>query len=225
MDKLKKNYDIVLFDLDGTLSASAEGIRYSIEKTIQKAGCKGFDTNDYTLYIGPPLLDTFKNHCNLVGEKAAEAAEAVEIYREIYDTEGKFINKTFDGTAEMLRTVKSAGIKTAVATSKYEKFAEEIVEFLGLSPYIDTVCGSLADGTRKDKKVIIPYALNKLGATQSDRVLMVGDTYFDTKGAMICGIDFLGVTYGYGDRQMMIDEGAENFADTPFDVAEFIIGK
>ncbi|MCH5202498.1 MAG: HAD hydrolase-like protein [Oscillospiraceae bacterium] len=222
MTSLIKNskYNIVLFDLDGTISESAEGIRYSLEKTIEITGCKAFDTSNYKLYIGPPLLDTFINHCGLIGEKAAEA---VEVYRQIYDTKGKFMNKPYDGIKDVLSKIREAGAKIAVATSKYEKFAEEIGEYLGLSQYIDCVCGSLLDGSRKDKKDIIPYAIRKLGGSSSDKVVMVGDTYFDARGAMLCKVDFVGALYGYGDRDSMEKEGATVFAETPRDLPKFLI--
>lgn len=213
-------YNIVLFDLDGTISESAEGIRYSLEKTIEKTGCKSFDTSNYKLYIGPPLLDTFINHCGLQGEKAAEA---VEVYRQIYDTKGKFMNKPYDGIKDVLSKIREAGIKIAVATSKYEKFAEEIVEYLGLSQCIDCVCGSLLDGSRKDKKDIIPYAISRLKGSKFDRVAMVGDTYFDARGAILCNVDFVGALYGYGDRESMEKEGANVFAETPLGLLNFLI--
>ena len=152
MKSLSK-YDIILFDLDGTISESATGIRYSLEKTIEQIGCDTFDTSNYKLYIGPPLLDTFTNLCHLSGKPAEDA---VEVYRHYYDTEGKLMNKPYKGIKETLLEIKSTGVKVAVATSKYEKFAEEIVENLGLTECFDAVCGSLADGSRKDKKDIIP---------------------------------------------------------------------
>lgn len=213
-------YDIVLLDLDGTISASAEGIRYSIEKTIEETGCKTFDTSDYTLYIGPPLMDTFNNHCGLKGEKAEQA---VEVYRRIYDTKGKFINKVYDGIKPALKSLKGAGVKVAVATSKYEKFAQEIVDYLGLKSYIDRVCGSKLDGTRKDKKDIIPYAVEALGGKMTDKILMIGDTYFDAKGARLCGVDFLGVTYGYGNVEAMRAEGAVDFVNNPLEIANYAL--
>lgn len=213
-------YDIVLFDLDGTVSASAEGIRYCIERTIEKIGCKSFNTEDYTLYIGPPLLDTFKNHCGLSREEAARAAE---IYRDFYDRKGKFINKPYDGIKEVLVCIKSAEAKVGVATSKYEKFAREITDYLGLTDYLDAVCGSGTDEKRKDKIDIIPYAVKKLGGKMTDKILMIGDTYFDARGARRLGVDFVGVSYGYGNVEDMMREGAVNFADSPRDLIKYIL--
>lgn len=213
-------YDIVLFDLDGTISASAEGIRYSLEQTIEKTGCKKFDTSDYTLYIGPPLINTFNNLCSLYGEKAEEA---VEVYRQIYDTKGKYINKVYDGIKETLEALKGAGVKVAIATSKYEKFAQEIVDYLGLSNCINKVCGSKLDGTRKEKRDIIPYAVESLGGKLTDKILMIGDTYFDAKGAAQCNVDFLGVTYGYGNVESMKAEGAVDFVNSPLEIIDYVL--
>ena len=213
-------YDYVLFDLDGTLSKSAEGIRYSLEKTIEEVGCQSFDTSDYKLYIGPPLVDTFMNHCNMGRE---DALNAVEVYRRYYDTEGKFKNKAYEGIEEVLSEIRKTGAKIVVATSKYEKFASEIVDILGLSPYIDAVCGSTLDGKRKDKKDIIVYAVDRLGGDFSHKIAMVGDTYFDARGARLCGVDFVGVTYGYGDRESMEKEGATVFAQTVADLKKYLI--
>ena len=114
MKSLSK-YDIILFDLDGTISESATGIRYSLEKTIEQIGCDTFDTSNYKLYIGPPLLDTFTNLCHLSGKPAEDA---VEVYRHYYDTEGKLMNKPYKGIKETLLEIKSTGVKVVVATSK-----------------------------------------------------------------------------------------------------------
>lgn len=219
MKKLAR-YDVILFDLDGTLSESALGIKFSLEKTIKETGCESFDTNNYHLYIGPPLIDTFKNYCNLKGK---EAEKAVEIYRHYYDTQGKLMNNPYDGIKDTLNEIRKTGAKLAVATSKYEKFAEEIVELLGLTPYFDAVCGSLIDGSRKDKKDIIPYAVKTLGFSMNDKIAMVGDTFFDAKGARLCNVDFVGVEYGYGDTESMEREGAVIFAETTADLKKYLI--
>ncbi|MGN1050896.1 MAG: HAD hydrolase-like protein [Acutalibacteraceae bacterium] len=213
-------YDYVLFDLDGTLSKSAEGIRYSIEKTVNLTNAKPFDFENYSLYIGPPLLDTFTKICQMP-EK--EAHNAVEVYRKIYDKEGKYINKTYDGVPKMLRKIKEEGISVAVASSKYEKFVEEILDYLKISQYIDAVCGSTLDGKRKDKEDIIPYALNKLGAKKDAKAVMIGDTHFDCIGAKKCGIDFIGVKYGYGSMEKMRLSGGEIFAETPAELLKFLL--
>lgn len=219
------NYKYVLFDLDGTVSESAGGIRMSLEHAIKSLGKPLPDLNDYTLYIGPPLIDTFRNVCHFSEE---DSRNGVELYRDFYDEKGKYVNKLYDGIREVLVKLRENGAKIAVCSSKYEKFAEEIVEILGVSDCFDAVCGSTLDGSRKDKKDLIPYAVKALGGNfEEDRqsVIMLGDTYFDARGAKQCGVDFIGVEYGYGSVETMRQEGAEVFAKTPSDLIGLLISQ
>lgn len=217
--ELKIKYDAVLFDLDGTLSESAPGIRYSLEETLKKIGAEIPDLNDYSVYIGPPLLNTLINLCSMSRE---EADSATEVYREIYSTVGKYKNKLYPGIEELLAVLKESGAKIAVATSKYEPFAEDVVKIIGAYGYFDRICGSNLDGSRKDKKDIVEYARKELGLAENAKMVLVGDTFYDTKGAVSAGIDFIGVNYGYGDKNLMIEAGAKNFADTPMDILKFL---
>ena len=200
---LMNKYKYYLFDLDGTISESALGIRESLENAIKSMGKPLPNLDDYTLYIGPPLLDTFRNICRF---NEVESARGVEIYREYYNTKGKLVNKLYDGIDRVLAELKNSGAKVAVCSSKYEKFAEEITDLLGVHDMFDAICGSTLDGSRKDKKDLIPYAVERLGGSlENDRenIVMIGDTWFDTKGARLCGVDFVGVEYGYGDLESM----------------------
>lgn len=208
-------YKYILFDLDGTVTQSAQGIRASLEHAISQLGIQPPNLDDYTLYIGPPLIDTFLNLCGL-GEEEAE--RGAELYREFYNAHGKYMNKIYDGIPEVLARLRSEGAKLAVCTSKYERFAEEILEILGIQDSFDAVCGSNLDGSRKDKKDLIPYAVEKLGGSfEADRnaAVMLGDTWFDAQGARLCGVDFIGVEYGYGAIEAMREQGAKSFARTP----------
>lgn len=211
-------YSYVLFDLDGTVSRSAEGIRTSLEYAIKQLDVPMPNLDDYTLYIGPPLIDTFKN---LVGLDDEQAEIGTHLYRSYYRRRGKHLNYAYDGVEELLMALKNKGCKLAVCTSKYEPFAKEILDILELSQYFDAVCGSNLDGSRKDKRDLIPYAVESLGGNferDREKTVMIGDTYFDTKGAVACGVDFIGVEYGYGTVEDMKKEGARLFAKTPADV-------
>lgn len=215
-------YKFVLFDLDGTLSQSSEGIRKSLEHAITSLQKPLPDLDDYTLYIGPPLLDTFRNVCGFDEESCQKG---LVLYRDFYNEKGKYLNRLYDGIEDVLKKLKQSGVKTAVCTSKYEKFAEEIIDILGVTKYFDAICGSTFDGSRKDKKDLIPYAVQSLGGNiELDResTVMLGDTYFDARGARLCGVDFVGVKYGYGAIEAMKNEGAEVFADAPEDILSLI---
>lgn len=223
MVSLMNKYKYVLFDLDGTISESAPGIRQSLEFAITKMNKPLPNLDDYTLYIGPPLIDTFLNLCGFSRE---EGLEATKIYREYYNAKGKYHNRLYDGMKEVLAQLKANGFKVAVCSSKYEKFAEEILQILGISDYFDAVCGSNLDGSRKDKKDLIPYALKSLGGElEADRqnTVMIGDTFFDARGARRCGVDFIGAEYGYGSTKAMKDEGAEVFVKSPTDILTEIL--
>ena len=216
-------YKYVLFDLDGTISESALGVRKSIEYTINKFNKTMPDLDDYTLYIGPPIYDTFKNVCKF---KDDEIEEAISVYRENYDSVGKLYNKLYNGIEDLLKQLKKNKIKIAVCSSKYEKFAYEIIEILGVKEYFDAVCGSTPDASRQDKAQLIPYAISSLGGDIKEdynKTLMIGDTYFDAEGARICKVDFIGVEYGYGDKEKMIAEGATKFVKTPLEILPHIL--
>lgn len=215
-------YKYVLFDLDGTVSRSAEGIRASLEHAINELGVEMPDLSDYTRYIGPPLIDTFKNLVGLDDERAEIGAH---LYRSYYNKRGKLLNSAYDGVEQLLKDLKGKGCRLAVCTSKYEPFACEIIELLDLTEYFDAICGSTIDGSRKDKRDLIPYAVEALGGNferDKNQTVMLGDTWFDALGAKECGVDFIGVEYGYGDVEAMRNTGASVFAKTPGDVAALL---
>ena len=208
---MKCIYDYVLFDLDGTLTASAPGIRRCIELTMDKMGKEVPDLSDYSRYIGPPLITTFQKVCGLCLE---DAKKALGIYLDFYDTEGEPRNSLFEGTREMLVNLRGMGAKVAVCTSKNEISARNVCGFLGITELLDALCGSDHSTGRREKEDIIPYAMETLGAKQGDKIVMIGDTHFDAKGAAHNGVDFIGVTYGYGKKETMIEAGAKVFADS-----------
>lgn len=212
-------YDAVLFDLDGTISASADGIRKCIELTMDALHKPCPDLSDYSKYIGPPLNRTFSLLCGL---SDADVARALPIYRGYYDIHGTVANRLFDGVLVVLEALKNSPMKVAVCTSKNERLARDVIAHLGIGEYLDAVCGSRDDGSRKEKPDLIPYALASLGDIPPSRAVMIGDTYFDTLGAVATGVDFIGVTYGYGKKVAMIEAGAELFADTPAELLPFL---
>ena len=218
-------YKYVLFDLDGTVSASAEGIRISLEYALDTLKVPKPNLDDYTLYIGPPLIDTFRNLCGLDEETSEKGAA---FYRAYYDKEGKYRNKVYSGIKEVVTTLRENGIKTAICTSKQKPVADGVAELLGITDWFDEIVGSTLDNTIKDKKDLIPYALSKLGGNiDSDRkqTLMLGDSRFDAIGARLCGVDFIGVSYGYGSVDEMNGQGAIAIVNSPEEILKYIINK
>jgi len=217
---MRCKYDYVLFDLDGTLTASAPGIRRCIELTMEKMGKEIPDLEDYSRYIGPPLVRTFQRVCHL---SEAESKEALAIYLDYYDTEGEPRNSLFEGTREMLLKLKESNAKVAVCTSKNEISAKNVCDYLGITELLDALCGSDHSTGRREKEDIIPYAMSTLGAAPDARVVMIGDTDFDTKGAAANKVDFIGVTYGYGKKEDMIKAGARIFAESSRELCNLLL--
>ena len=216
-------YKYVLFDLDGTVSASAEGIRMSLEHALDTLGVPKPDLDDYTLYIGPPLIDTFKNLCGLDDETAEKGAA---LYREYYDKEGKYHNKVYDGIKELVFELRKKGAKTAICTSKQKPVADGVAKLLGIEDWFDKIVGSTLDNKIKDKKDLIPYALAFLGGDiERDRAdtVMIGDSRFDAVGAKLCEVDVIGVSYGYGSVDEMLRAGANAIADSPKELSELLL--
>lgn len=211
-------YKYILFDLDGTISESAAGIRYSLERVLEHFGKTDVDLSDYTRYIGPPLLDTLRNLCGLPDELCDEG---YELYKSYYAEKGRLMNKPYDGIVKVLEQLGQMGAKLAVCTSKLEATAVTVIDELGLSAYFDVVAGSNRDSTRKDKKDLIPYALERLGGDKSEAV-MLGDTWYDAQGAMECGVDFIACSYGYGDDEAMKEYNPVAWADSPIKILEII---
>lgn len=215
-----KEYEYILFDLDGTLIESALSVRVSLAYAMEALSLPCPDLSDYTKYVGPPLEDTFRGMCAVPEELIGKG---MQIYRDYYDEVGQKSNKVFDGVFGMLSALRERGKKLAVCTSKNEPVAIMVCDQLGLTPYLDAICGSTLDGSRRAKADIIPYALETLGCAETRRALMVGDTHFDARGAQLAGVDFFGVTYGYGTVESMKACGATAFADSPKEAAEALI--
>ena len=157
---MRCRYETVMFDLDGTLSDSAQGVRDGIETTLKRMDKPVPNLDDTSLYVGPPLITTFIKVCGLSSE---EAIRAVEIYRQAYEESGKYKNTLYKGIDRLLSDLRQAGVKLCVATSKYEGFVQEVLELIGIPDAFDLICGSNLDGSRKEKADIIRYVAKKLG--------------------------------------------------------------
>ena len=213
-------YKAVLFDFDGTLSKSGEGVKKCIILTLKDMKKPCPDLSDYSQYIGPPLTHTFEKLCGLTHD---EAMRALSIYREHYNKVGICENSLFDGVLDVLKTLKNTDMKLVVCTSKNQELAEKSLQAIGIYDYFDAVCGSLKDGSRKNKAELIPCAVNLAGVSDSKDVVMIGDTYFDAQGAVNSKVDFIGVLYGYGTYESMLRSGAKNFAKTPGDILKYLL--
>ena len=200
-------YRYIFFDLDGTLTDSKEGVVRSARYAIEKMGFPQLDDDTMRLFVGPPLTDSFMEFC---GMTAAQAEEAVEVYRERYVPIGIYENEAASGAVELLKTLKARGYQTALASSKPEVMCETVCSHFGFTPYLDVISGATLHGecTKAD---VIRAAMERLGLTAADAgsILMVGDRKYDVLGARECGISCVGLTlFGYAAPGELEQAGA-----------------
>ena len=201
----------VLFDLDGTLTDPGEGIVNSFLYALSACGIPILEERSlYREVVGPPLVDSFVKFAGFDREKARET---VEIYREYFRDRGIFENVVYPGIPELLRKNREKGRRNLVATSKPEEFSRRILSHFALAPLIDGVAGATMDEKRTGKKDVIAHAL-RVFSLRPEEAVMVGDRKFDAEGAEACGVDFIGVTYGYGTREELTLAGAEELAES-----------
>ena len=182
----------ILFDLDGTLTDPKEGITKCVQYALEHFGIVR-SCDELVEFIGPPLKEHFMEYANFSEE---EGEKAVEYYRERYAPTGIFENGIYDGVLKMLSTLKDKGYILAVATSKPSIFAKKICDKYGISEHITYLSGSELDGTNTEKASVIKNAMDYLGASP-DNTIMIGDRIYDLEGALINGIPAIGVSYGY----------------------------
>lgn len=199
----------VLFDLDGTLTDSGEGIINCAAMTLERFGLPVPSREELRVFVGPPLGDTFVKF----GIPAERTQEAIEIFRSRYVPIGKFENYPYPGIRELLEALKNQGHKLFVATSKPEVTAIEVLEHFDLAKYFHMVCGATLDHSRITKSQVIAFLLEQNG--RIDNAVMVGDTAFDVIGAAEHGIPTIGVAWGYGSVAEMKEAGAAAISDTP----------
>lgn len=213
------NRDVILFDLDGTLIESSEGIIGSAEYALGQMGYDVGDMSKLRAFIGPPLIDSFKI---LYGMDDETAQEAVRVYRVRYMDWGVHRNTLYPGCEKLLQTLKDKGCTLALATTKYKKPAQQILDELGISKYFSFTAGSELDGTRVDKVELISYALENLGASP-DRAVMIGDRKYDINGAVNSGIPGVGVLYGFGDREELEAAGASYIVEDMHELEQVLL--
>lgn len=207
-------YNYILFDLDGTLTDPKEGITNSVAYALMSYGIKE-NPDKLTPFIGPPLHESFMVYYNFDEKKAMEA---VDKYREYFADKGIFENKLYPETEGFLKTLRAAGKKIALATSKPEVFARRILEHFHIDSYFDVIVGSNMDGSRTKKAEVITEVFARFQAAEGripskSEIVMIGDRLHDIVGAAENGIDSIGVTFGYGGYDELYKAGANYIAD------------
>ncbi len=200
---IMKNYQAILFDLDGTLVESGPGIINSIKTAFERMHRPVPSKEELRVFIGPPSRVTFPKF----GIPQEEVETAVSYYRERYWKKGQYECSIYPGIENLLEQLKAEGYRLFVATSKPEVTAKNMLDYLGLSNYFEVIAGATYDHVREKKSQVIRYLFAEAEISASDAVL-IGDTMFDVNGANEVGIPTICVSWGYGDEEEMLRAGA-----------------
>ena len=222
---MEKRY--ILFDLDGTLTDSYEGIINALVYALSEMGIAP-QPDSFRSAVGPPLYQTFMDSYGMTAE---ETEHAIELFHAYYDTKGKFENRPYEGVLEMLQTLNAHGKKLMIATAKPESTAVQIAEHFGFAPYLCFVAG-VTDGTvasvndpnaRSSKKDVLEYILKANDIKDPENAVMVGDRAYDMEAARALGMQTVGVLYGFGSEEELTQFGAQYLAQTPLEVTKYIV--
>lgn len=197
----------ILFDLDGTLTDSGEGITKCACTVFEHFGMTPPPYSELRSFVGPPLYKSFERF----GIPCGRIDEAIKIYRKRYNTVGKFENRPYDGISDLLSALRSDGHRLFIATAKPQAVSVEILEHFGILEYFEYVCGASEDGARREKTQVISHLLHTCGSLEN--TVMVGDTMSDVDGAHAFGIPTVAVLWGYGSRGELI-KNADRTAET-----------
>ena len=205
------SWDILLFDLDGTLTDSGPGIMHAAKTALQSFGIDGLSEQELRYFVGPPLWESFGKYL-----PEEQISAAIDRFREYYRVTGWLENEPYPGVRECLRALRAAGKRMYVATSKLESMARQVLTHFDLMQYFDGVCGGIADDPEAGKKVnVVRRALREAGCTEYSRAILSGDREYDIYGGHAAGIQTVGVLYGYGSREELEKAGADALAETP----------
>ena len=214
-----RRYDLAVFDLDGTLLDTRGGVLSAVKYTIKEFGYEMPDEETLRSFIGPPVQEGFSRVYGLEGPILQEIAT---VFRNFYSTKTLLEAELYEGMTELMEEMLARGIKPAVATYKREDYALKLLRHFGFDRYTDIMFGGDHENKLK-KRDIIEKCINTAGVTDLSRVVMIGDTEFDAVGARDIGVDFIGVSYGFGYKSVeeIEGKGAAGAARTPLDILRF----
>jgi phosphoglycolate phosphatase len=204
-------YDFLLFDMDGMLVDTREGILKCAAHALSAFGIEVEDLSSLTKFVGPPLSYSFTEFYGLSPE---DAKKAVAIYRERYSAKGQYECYVFDGVPEMLQALLKKGYRLCIATSKLESYAKSMLDRLGIGCCFEQVIGATPDESISTKDEVIEASLVRMGITDRQRALMIGDRKHDVLGAKKCGLDSFGVYMGCAEESEHEAAGATYIANS-----------
>lgn len=213
-------FELILFDLDGTLTDPKEGITNCVRYALESFGIIEEDEKTLLKFIGPPLYDSFRG---LYGFSESDAISAVNKYRERFQKVGIFENNIFADTKKTLFRLKKAGKKVALATSKPYVYAKRILEYFEIQKYFDYAVGAELDGSRGYKDEVIREVLRLAKEDNLSKVVMIGDRENDIFGAKKCGIASIGLNCGYAEENELQKAGADFIFNNLTEAADFLL--
>ena len=213
-------FENVIFDLDGTLVDTSEGITKSVAYSLDRHGIPYLSVESLKCFIGPPLKEQFMAFCN---KDSDFGTDCVKVYREYYSTRGIYECKAYENVEKLLSDLKNSGFHVYVATSKPEKFAKIVLEHTGLLKYFDDVAGANMDNTRTDKAEVLSYLFDKAGIKDKEKSVMVGDCPHDVVGAKRHGINAIAVSYGFGALKDLEELEPLCICKNPDELFEFLV--
>lgn len=215
----------LLFDLDGTLTNSAEGITKCVQYALHDQGIEVTDLHELEVFIGPPLRDSFMKFFNMTRE---QAEIGVEKYRERYTDIGIWENKVYPGMMKLLQALQNDKRRLGMATAKPEVYALRIAERFGFNPFLEDITGCSLDGKTDKKSLVVAAALEKWHLTTPERkktVALIGDRREDVMAAHENGIACIGVGFGFGGYKELSEAGADYYAEDMAALHKLLLGR
>lgn len=215
-----KKYNTIIFDMDGTLLDTSEGIIKCYNYTARKMGVNELPNDRFRYIIGSPLLYGFQEHYGLDEDKAKVA---VEIYRERYKEKGIYEACIYEGIEELLKWLKDNSFKVGIATLKLDSFAKKMIEHFNLGEYFQVIQG-IDEKDHLTKSQMVNICLKELQVEDKSKAILIGDSLYDAIGAKESGIDFIGVTYGWGFKNLEDVNKHNNIlsAESPYQIIDFL---
>ncbi len=210
---------VVFLDLDGTFVNSEEGIVKSVLYCVEPLGIKDVPIETLRKFIGPPLLDSLMENFGLSKEVATKALMR---YRERYNTIGVLECEVYPEVFDMIERIKASGRTVAVCSAKPQVPLEMILKNVNAFDKLDGVYGADPNHIEEHKDSICKRALESMGITDPKEAVIIGDTKYDAMGASAVGMRCVGITYGFGTREELLENGAEAVFDTLTEAVEYI---
>lgn len=212
-------FKYLLFDLDGTLTDSQEGLFKSFQYALAAYGIDEQNPENLKRFIGPPAHFAF---CEFYNFNEEDAICAVEVFRERFSKKGIYENKLYPDVFDMLKNLKDNGKTIALATAKPEHFAKIVIDYFDIAQFFDCVVGAAMENKDHSKVNIIKQVLDTLSVDLSEAV-MIGDRKFDIEAAKICGIKTIGVEYGYAPKNELKQCGADFLVSSVKDLEALLL--